>query len=565
MTPRERAAHDFDRLWASRLNALLGPAWTLVGIWLTVQAEQPLVVGLAVAAYLGGNAWLSVRSLRDDAFRWHHIPRAPFNLVALAVVCYGVGPLSYAWMMVLPSIVGGAFHRQTRWALALQITAIVGVLVGSWLGGAPLEMLVGPGMLLGALSFVSRGIVGQLRESVVAASLREGELAIVNARLEAALAARKAFLATMSHEIRTPMNGVLGMAEMLDTTVLTDEQRQMVDVIRSSGGGLLQILNDILDLSKLDAGRMEAETVPFRPRALVQDVVQLMRHSDLSPDVVLDAHTDNLPHRLVGDPSRLRQVLLNLVGNAVKFTRRGHVRVSAKWSDDRLWLSVADTGPGISPEAQSRLFEPFVQADSSTSRRHGGTGLGLAISRRLVQLLDGELTVESAPGLGSTFKFSVRAPLARSEDNTSELLPLRQAGDRTFAVDVLLVDDNPVNLMVAKAMLERTGCRVQAVSSGQAALDAIEQTEFALVFMDCQMPGMDGFEATRELRRRGHGLPVVALTAGVTLEERDACIASGMNGVVAKPATLRHLREVLTQWTVTDAPTDRPATRKVAH
>ncbi len=326
--------------------------------------------------------------------------------------------------------------------------------------------------------------------------------------------------------------------------------------LRRSGHGLLRIINDILDLSKLEANRLEPESIPYQPGAVIKYVVDLLRLGDLSPRVHLHFDLQNVPPAVLGDPTRVRQVLLNLVGNAIKFTAEGEVAVRASWSNNVLEISVIDTGSGISAEQLERLFEPFIQGDGSTSRRHGGTGLGLAICRRLVELMGGTLSVDSIPGLGGTFRFTVQAP--RTEElpqSTTRSLAARPDEQQLDAL-VLLVDDNPVNLAVAEAMLVRLGCRVTAVTGGEAALHAIEHTAFDLVLMDFQMPGIDGFEATRRLRARGHTLPVVALTAGVTSDQQARCLEVGMNAVLTKPTTLQGLYRAVATWSGASARVD---------
>ncbi len=372
----------------------------------------------------------------------------------------------------------------------------------------------------------------------------QGELVRANEELigarDAALAASRAkseFLANMSHEIRTPMNGVLGMADLLLTGDLPAEPRHYAETIRSSGEALLAILNDILDLSKIEAGKMEFEAVPFDPRRCVDDVAALMDGRARERGVSLTAlATEAVPPRVVGDPSRLRQVLLNLVGNAVKFTKEGEVALRVGVAEGELLFEVADTGIGIPEAAKSQLFDAFTQADASTSRRFGGTGLGLAISRRLVEGMGGEIGVESVEGEGTAFWFTL--PLARVDGEAE----VTEAAPATVVrpLHLLLAEDNAVNRLVATKCVERLGHTVEAVNDGRAAVAAWQAGRFDAVLMDCQMPEMDGYQATVEIRRleqegAGRGTPIIALTAHAMAGDRERCLAAGMDEYVAKP------------------------------
>jgi PAS domain S-box-containing protein len=373
---------------------------------------------------------------------------------------------------------------------------------------------------------------------------------------EAAARARGDFLAVMSHEIRTPLNGVLGNVELLLTDDLTPEQAAKVQTIGSCGELLLTLMTDVLDFARLDAGRLQLESVPASPAAVVHDVVAMFRPSAAEKGLLVDVLVaSELPGQVMGDPTALRQVAWNLVSNAVKFTESGSVKVELSGfpvdAEDRvgLRLEVSDTGPGMTEEELSRLFRPFEQADNSTRRRFGGTGLGMSIAHRLVDLMGGTISVDSVVGEGTNIR--VEGVFLRAADvpEPASAGPV-EVVSVPEALDVLVVDDNPVNLAVAGQMLDRLGCRTTRVNSGAAAIAATESQTFHLVLMDCQMPEMDGYEAVERIRaeevRAGRQRATVfALTADATAGVRERCTEAGMDGYLSKPVRLGQLREVL--------------------
>ncbi len=547
---------------------------------LHLAGERPDLALFSLSAVVACGVLVAVLRLTRDHRPAVLVATAYASVVTLALLAWPSAPTGdLVWCFIVPPMLAYAGGRQiARWALPLYLgaAAVIVLLPGfarhdQW---SELELegrFLGALLLVGAVSYLYElaraRSQAQLESEVRERRAAERELGLANARLlvaaeesarlaaqaQAANLAKTTFLSHMSHDIRTPLTGIVGMTSVLELGELSDEQRLCVDTIRVSGETLTELIGDILDLARIDAGRVQLRTDPFAPSQLLEGVQRVLAPLADAKGLTLlvDLHPD-LPPRLRADPGRLRQILLNLGGNAVKFTERGRVCISLgprPDGDPRWWrLEVQDSGIGIAPEQHRRVFESFTQVDLSSTRRQGGSGLGLAICSRLVALMGGELGLESVEGQGSRFWADLPLTPAAADDRVGreDLGPIPSLSPRRL----LVVDDNEIVRQVLGGLLRFEGHAVEEAVDGVAALDRLALRRFDAVLMDVQMPGLDGLEATRRLRA-GDGavsdprVPVVAITALADPDTRQACLDAGMDAVVTKPVNRESLLRAL--------------------
>ena len=527
-----------------------------------------------VSVFLSGAGWGITSTLMFPFNELHQIVLA-FILVGVSAT--GVAYSSVAWVyygyvgcVLLPLMirlfyVGGevyyALSAMTGFFLGVMVMAVYRMYKSSI---AELELSYKNEVLIGDLTKAGNNLESlndDLKDEIDHGKQIELELNKAKEKAEKMSQSKGEFLANMSHEIRTPMNGVIGTLQLLEDTELSNEQKEFVEIAHRSADALLAILNDILDLSKIEAGKLSFESLVFDIKQVVNDIVILHSLKAEQQGVSLVQHADEkLPNFLMGDPMRIRQVIVNLVSNALKFTKHGEVKISIDVVNKDidsvdLRVTVADTGIGIPQAAQDTLFDAFTQADGSTTRKYGGTGLGLAIVSQLVDMMGGSLGMESVEGKGSSFWFTANLQVTAA---VPYAVVATVDGNEDLKLDakILMVEDNPVNQMVAQKMLEKIGLKATIANNGIEALQCLDQESFDLVLMDCQMPEMDGFDATREIRKldikaldQKH-LPVVAMTANVMSGDRERCLEVGMDDYIGKPVQRDQLATVLKKWLV---------------
>jgi signal transduction histidine kinase/CheY-like chemotaxis protein len=495
--------------------------------------------------------------------------------LSLTTVVFGFPTVLWAWQGGPLGVANGAYllggailntvltTRGCRAALIASLSPLAGYLaICAAIAGAPSWNLEAISTI--AIGGAAMGLTGiklwadasrtRSSELAVHAALldREAQLAQALERAETANRAKSTFLANMSHEIRTPLNGVLGMAQVMANDALSSEQLGRLEIIQESGHLLLRLLNDLLDLSKIEAGKLELEATKFDLEEVVRAAIQPFEVQAAAKNLKLTADISATAAGIYcADPTRLKQILSNLVSNALKFTRQGAVSVSVARLNEKVVIEVADSGIGMSLDQLSRLFVPFAQAETSTTRRFGGTGLGLAIARQLVELMNGEITVRSTEGVGSVFSATLSLQKVSEAGSTSAPADLRADREsERLDIRILAAEDNPTNQLVLKTLLRQAGLHVTLVEDGAAAVAAWERETWDVVLMDVHMPEMDGVTATRWIRDRERKLgrpstPIIGLTANVLAHQLAEYAAAGMSGHVAKPIEVEKLFEAL--------------------
>ena len=525
-----------------------------------------------VSVFLTGAGWGITSILM---FPYNELHQIVLAFILVGVSASGVSYSSVAWVyygyvgcVLLPLMlrlfyIGGevyyALSAMTGFFLGVMVMAVYRMYRSSI---AELELSYKNEALIDDLTRASSNLESlndDLKDEIQHGKMIEAELKEARDKAEKMSQAKGEFLANMSHEIRTPMNGVIGTLQLLEDTRLDKEQKEFVETAHKSADALLAILNDILDLSKIEAGKLSFENIAFDLNQIIRDIVILHSLKAEQQGIALLQQIDEaLPATIMGDPTRLRQVIVNLVSNAMKFTKQGEVKIIVDVLDKdddevELKVTVSDTGIGIPQEAQDTLFNAFTQADGSTTRKYGGTGLGLAIVSQLVEMMDGTLGLDSVEGEGASFWFTASFAY---DDSLQQPESDKQQGVESGRLEakILLAEDNPINQMVAQKMLEKLGLKADIANNGAEAVKVLAETAYDLVLMDCQMPEMDGFDATREIRNQGikalndKPVPVIAMTANVMSGDRERCLEVGMDDYVGKPVQLDKLEKVLRKW-----------------
>ncbi len=539
--------HHIGTMTACAGFAYLGLA---VGQWSSSMGEAAValmsVYGLTGIALLAFALRTKHQPLPID---WSlHVAGVLFVVVTATItIGYAISRTpSMFYFFVLLQFAAGALLQSRAWLLVTMLCADLGWGITS-IFVENVNWLQSIGYLVG-FSVVAIGIQVVRRRTLV-------ELHELRVAAERASQAKTEFLANMSHEVRTPMTGVLGLGSLLLETKLEPKQRKMATAIRDSAEALIGVVDEVLDFSKLQKGQVELERAPFDLEMLIDGVVVLMQPRAQEKGLRLEAELAGLTQsRFVGDSGHLRQVLLNFVTNAIKFTETGSVtiepRIVQQGERYRVRVSVRDTGIGIPADVLDKIFTRYQQQDQSKARPFGGTGLGLAISKRLVTLMGGELGVESEVGNGSTFW--VEVDLDAGPEDTLRLTDAAGAGDQLIrqGLKVLLAEDNPTNRMVTAALLKKLACEVDIATDGREALGKVRRTRYDIIFMDCYMPQINGFEAARRIREHpGTGeVPIIALTASITEEDRTRCLEAGMSDIIGKPVRSNVLETLFKRW-----------------
>ena len=509
--------------------------------------------------------------LDDDGLEFnltYYQPASAFNQInKLSNTAIKEGTFSWALNQNRAVVIHGDHDRMSK---LFHAVAIRGKVIGMFVAIFQHDSETVNETTLGLLSIILLNCANTIESSNLNMKVREQnevleikieerteQLKIEKTRAEAASIAKSSFLATMSHEIRTPMNGVLGMAQVLSSTNLTEEQQLYVNTILDSGNSLLTVINDILDFSKIEAGKMLLEKRGLNIKQSASDIINLFNSKAKEKNIQLTLHIeDQCPVDLIGDELRIKQVLQNFVSNAIKFTEQGSVKISISGSKMRgdsasIMVQVSDSGIGIDQGVQDKLFADFTQIDSSTTRKFGGTGLGLAICKQLITLMGGEVGVTSTPNKGATFWFTLNLDINHQQYEQKKELH-NTTTKELLTGDVLLVEDNAVNQLVAKAILQKFGITPSIANDGLEAIQKVKTTQFDLILMDCQMPVLDGFEATAKIRQleqqSNKHTPIIALTANAHDKDRERCLEAGMDDYLSKPIINDQLYNTISKY-----------------